>query len=362
MDLRKRLELVTRNTCEIVTEAEIRTLLETDSNPKAYWGFEPSGLMHIGIGAVCSRKIKDLLSAQFEVTVLLADWHAWINNKLGGNMDNIRMCGEYFKQCFKGLGIPPEKVRYLWTSDLAKEVGYWEKVINIAKSASLSRVLRALPVMGRQMNPDDVDSAAVYYPSMQAADIFQLGIQVACAGIDQRKAHMLARDSAKKLSAEKPICLHTPLLPGLSGTKRRIRARFDESDDLNTTIGAKMSKSIPGDCVFVHDEADAIRTKIRSAYCPPDEIEHNPVLQICKEIIIPELGRLEIERPKEKGGTMIVESYRELVEAYVKREVHPLDLKNYVGEALVKILEGVRREFEAQPELLEKIKQLEITR
>ena len=43
MDLERRMELVTRHTEEVVTLEELRTLLETETRPKAYWGFESSG-------------------------------------------------------------------------------------------------------------------------------------------------------------------------------------------------------------------------------------------------------------------------------------------------------------------------------
>lgn len=43
LDLEQRMDLVTRNTEEIITSQEIRTLLETNTKPSAYWGFECSG-------------------------------------------------------------------------------------------------------------------------------------------------------------------------------------------------------------------------------------------------------------------------------------------------------------------------------
>lgn len=43
MDLEGRLSLIKRNAEEIVTEGELRALLETNERPRAYWGFECSG-------------------------------------------------------------------------------------------------------------------------------------------------------------------------------------------------------------------------------------------------------------------------------------------------------------------------------
>ena len=197
MDLQKRIDLVMRNTTEVVTPEEIRTLLETNNSPRAYWGFECSGLLHIGIGLVCSAKVKHLVNAGFKFTIFLADWHSWINNKLGGDMENIRTCGEYLKQIFTALGLTPDKVEFRWASEIVDNVDYWEKVIRIAKSVSIKRTWRALPVMGRETSLTDMETAWVFYPCMQAADIFAMDIDVACSGIDQRKAHMLARDAAE---------------------------------------------------------------------------------------------------------------------------------------------------------------------
>lgn len=43
VDLEERINLVTRNLEEVVTPEELHVLLETEANPRAYWGFECSG-------------------------------------------------------------------------------------------------------------------------------------------------------------------------------------------------------------------------------------------------------------------------------------------------------------------------------
>ena len=144
MDLERRLDLVTAGAEEIITLEELRTILETKSRPRAYWGFESSGMMHIGMGLLIGKKIMEMIEAGFDYTIFLADWHSWINNKLGGVLENIRTCGEYFKQCFTAIGIEPESVTYLWASELAARREYWEKVVRVAKSVNVSRIWRAL--------------------------------------------------------------------------------------------------------------------------------------------------------------------------------------------------------------------------
>ena len=362
MDLETKFNLVARNTEEIITRDELRSILQTKSRPRAYWGFEASGLMHIGMGLVCGRKIIDLIEAGFDFTVFLADWHSWINNKLGGNMENIHTCGEYFKQCFSAIGISPSKATYSWASDLASRREYWERVVRVGKSINVSRVWRALPIMGREMDAKDLEAASTFYPCMQAADIFELGLDVACAGIDQRKAHALARDVGEKLGWGKPTSLHTPLLIGLAGAKRMDTGKFDENRELSSQISFKMSKSVSESGIIVHDEPGAIKDKLKRAYCPPKETENNPVLQIAQYVLFPWADLVTIERPEKYGGPTTFADYKQLEAEYRQGKVHPLDLKNAVAEGLIKILEPVRREFQQHPEQLRKMEQMEITR
>ena len=82
MESSSRLERIIHNADEIVTESELKALIDEKKKPSAYIGIEPSGLVHIGT-KICIDKVKDLLDSGFTVTILLADWHAYLNDKLG---------------------------------------------------------------------------------------------------------------------------------------------------------------------------------------------------------------------------------------------------------------------------------------
>ncbi|KAA0003948.1 MAG: tyrosine--tRNA ligase [Thermoplasmata archaeon] len=332
------IDIVTRNAEEVVTVEELREVLSKDEK-KAYIGFEPSGLVHIGWN-ICSNKIKDLVRAGFEVTVLLADWHAWVNDKFNGNMEAIRDCGEYMKDCFSALGV--NNVDYLYASDYVNDARYWELVLRVAKNASMARIRRAMDIMGREAEEAEKDFSKFLYPAMQVADIFYLDLDLAYGGMDQRHAHMLCRDIAKKMNAKKPVALHTPILSSLESGERM---------DV-----AKMSKSKPKSCIFIHDSEEEIRKKIRSAYCPEGVVEENPILEMCRYVIFPEYGKMVIERDEKYGGNMEFEDYSRLEKMFGNREIHPLDLKNAVAKYLNEILEPVRKYFDAKPENLEKVK------
>ena len=94
-------ERVTRNTVEVVTDDDLRALL-LQPTKRVYAGYEPSGEIHLG-HLVTINKLVDLQAAGFEVTVLLADLHAFLNRK--GTMEKVRELADYNKRCFEGLGL-----------------------------------------------------------------------------------------------------------------------------------------------------------------------------------------------------------------------------------------------------------------
>ncbi|WP_455391595.1 tyrosine--tRNA ligase [[Eubacterium] cellulosolvens] len=345
----ERIELITRNTEEIISMDELKVLLQEDKKFKSYVGFEPSGLVHIGWQLV-ANKIKDLTEAGFEMTVFLADWHAYINDKYGSNIDNIRACAEYMKDCFISLGVDTSKTIFVYATELIDSKNYWERVLRIAKNASLARIRRAMTIMGRKEEEADTDSSKFIYPSMQAADIFELDVDIAYGGMDQRKAHMLARDVAEKLGWRKPIALHTPLLMSLTASER-----MDMTD-------AKMSKSDPDSCVYIHDSPEEIKRKLHNAYCPEGVVEENPVIDICNNIIFANQNTFTIERPDKFGGDLVLTGVRDLRDTFQDRLLHPLDLKNAVADYLAESLKPVREYFKTHPENYEKVKDLEISR
>ncbi len=360
MDAEERLKLITRNAVEVVTPDDLRERLKSKGRLRAYIGFEPSGLFHIG-WMIWAIKVKDLVKAGVEMILLRATWHAWINDKLGGNMELIRKDADYIMHCLYALGIEPSSVKAVDADELVDDSDYWALALRIAKNVSLARVKRALTIMGRKAEEAEIDFSKLIYPAMQATDIFYLGVDIALGGMDQRKVHMLARELAPKLGKEKPIALHTPILTNLQGAARMEGAEVDE-----ILAEAKMSKSKPEYCIFIHDPPEAIREKIRRAYCPPRQASFNPVLEINKYILFAQEGFvLHIDRPAKYGGPLDVYSYEELEKLYIEGKLHPLDLKNATAEALIKLLEPVRRYFESNAEakrLLEEIKSAKPTR
>jgi len=119
----RNLKLIKRNTEEILTEEDLRVMLESGEKLNTILGFEISGKPHLGHGLVCMSKVKDFVDAGAEVSIFLADYHSWINNKLGGDMAIIQKIGvPFFKEAliaaYKCVGGNPKDLKFVLGSEL----------------------------------------------------------------------------------------------------------------------------------------------------------------------------------------------------------------------------------------------------
>lgn len=336
---------------EIITEEELKKLLEEKAHPTAYDGFEPSGIMHIAQGLMRAININKMTQAGCKFKMLVADWHAWANNKFGGDLSKIQDAGKLLIEIWKASGLNDENVEFIWASDLIKNEEYWRTVMRIATKSTLKRIIRCGQIMGRREN-EVLSASQILYPCMQAADVFTLNVDVCQLGLDQRKVNMLAREIAPKLGFKKPVAVHHHMLMGLQATKT------DSNDKIDQVIELKMSKSKPDTAIFMTDTAEDVKRKIRKAYCPNKQVEQNPIIEYCKYIIFQKHKTLLIKRPEKYGGNLEL-TYDELVKKYSSGDLFPLDLKNAVAEYLNEMLDPVREHFEKNErarELLERVK------
>ncbi|HID42299.1 MAG TPA: tyrosine--tRNA ligase [Archaeoglobaceae archaeon] len=315
MEIEEALSLVTRNAVEVVTENELRELLESAENLRAYVGYEPSGEIHLG-HVMTVNKLMDLQKAGFNVVVLLADVHAYLNEK--GDFEEIAEIAEYNKRAFIALGLIEGKTEFILGSSYQLEKDYVLDIHRLARVTTLNRARRSMDEISRRK--EDPMVSQMIYPLMQALDIAHLGVKLAVGGMDQRKIHMLARENLPRIGYYSPVCLHTPILLGLDGDK--------------------MSSS-KGNYVSVRDDEKILEKKIMKAYCPP-EVENNPIIQIAQYHVFPRFDRVIVERDEKFGGDIEFNSFEELKAYYSSGELHPADLKRAVANYLNKLLKDIK--------------------
>ncbi len=313
---------------------------------QCYVGFEPSGKAHIG-WKVLSLQLRRMLDAGANVMIFLADWHAWVNDKFNGNMEAIQRTAEYMEDTFRALlQHPPEgegagELQFKWASELMESGEYWARVLRCSKGATLAMVRKTFTIMGRDEASSDHDLSKFYYPAMQASDIFEMDIDVALGGMDQRKAHMFMRDVASKYGWPKATCLHTPIISSLKASGSRMES-FDH----------KMSKSDPGGALLLHDTHEQIRKKMRKAYISPDD-EQSPVYELAEHIVLAEFGEICVTPDPRFGEPSVWTSLDDFRAAVMDGSLHPLDAKFGVADGLAKGLASVHAHFLEHPEKLD---------
>ena len=343
---------------EVVTEEELTSLFEIKKHPVAYDGFEPSGKLHIAQGLLRAINVNKMTKAGCKFIMLAADWHAWANNKLGGDLEKIRITGDYMVEVWKACGMDVENVTFKRSYDLVTREEYWRTVLQIARMNTIPRLVRCAQIMGREEH-EELHGSQLLYPCMQTADIFELGVDIAQLGMDQRKVNMLAREVAPRLGREKPVCVHHHMLMGL-GQPPTLELTGPER-----AIALKMSKSKPETAIFMTDTAEQVAQKLKNAYCPMRQIEENPVFEYAQHIIFQKFPSVVIKRPAKWGGELEIQSVKELCDLYMADKVHPMDVKMAVAEYTNLLLEPVRKHFEKNKktaQLLEQVKSFEVTR
>lgn len=363
LTLEERFQLIKSVAEEIVQEDELKELLSSGKELISYDGIEPSGQLHIAQGLIRTINTNKLIKAGVKFKMWIADWHALANNKMGGDLQKIQTVGKYFIEIWKASGMNLSGVEFVWASDLLKDQKYWMLVLKIAKSNSLKRFIRTAEIMGREESME-LTAAQILYPCMQAADIFNLNVNITQLGMDQRKVNMLAREIALQLGFQKPIILSNHMLMGLG------KPATDTEDKVKRTIELKMSKSKPDSAIFMTDSIDEVIRKINKAYCLEGDIKENPILEYCRYIIFEAFDLLKInsflvERPEKYGGNLEFKDYATLEITFQNKKLHPSDLKTAVARDINKLLEPVRKHFmenKEAKELLEKVKSYQITR
>ena len=344
MDILEKVDLIERPpTEEVVTRDELIELFKTNSSPKHYIGLEISGFLHLGSLISTGFKINDFVKAGVKCTVFLADWHTLINDKLGGDWDVITKVSKYYADAFKlvcpGVNIVLGSELY----DSRKE--YWREFVEFTKHMSLKRTMRTLTIMGRTEDETKIDLAKLLYPPMQAVDIHSLDLDIVHSGMDQRKIHMLVREIFPKMKWKVPVAVHHKLLPGLS----------KPADISDSQVLGKMSKSDPNSGVFIHNSDDEIKKKISKAWCEEANTQNNSLLEITRTIIFHEFNEMNVERPEKFGGNISYTDYNQLETDFAEKKLHPGDLKQTVGNYLIKIISPIREKLNLSEELRETI-------
>jgi len=328
-----------------------------------YDGFEPSGRMHIAQGVFKAMNVNKCTFPGTNSTFVfwVADWFALMNDKMGGDLEKIKIVGQYLIEVWKAAGMDLSNVVFKWASEEITQNAhiYWPTMLDVARRFNITRIKKCCQIMGRMEG--SLTSAQVLYPLMQCTDVFFLKADICQLGVDQRKVNMLAREycDAAKIK-RKPIILSHHMLYGLKAGQE------------------KMSKSDPDSAVFMEDTAEDVDRKIMAAYCPSkEEVSEsarpsqsddagkesmhlkedtlkNPCLDYIENIILSPPGATFT------AGSATYTDFVSIRSAFLAGDISETELKRGLIAELNKLLNPVRTHFtenDVARELLEQVRQ-----
>jgi len=332
LSMEEKKTLINRNLQEVLGEDRIDEIMKT-RDLKIYWGTATTGKPHIAYFVPMS-KVADFLSAGCEVTILFADLHAYLDN-MKAPWELLKLRTEYYEHVIKAMlssiGVSVEKLRFVKGTDYQLSKEYTLDVYRLSSIVTEHDARKAGAEVVKQVSHPLL--SGLLYPGLQALDEHYLGVDAQFGGVDQRKIFTYAEKYLPSLGYAKRAHLMNPMVPGLTG--------------------AKMSSSEADSKIDLLDTPGEIKKKLKKAFCEPGNITDNGVLSFCKYVVYPVALKGEkftINRPEEHGGDASYDTFDSLEQSFAKEEIHPGDLKAAVEKYLNRLLDPVRKAFEA-PEL-----------
>lgn len=315
-------ELIFRNLEEIIGRESLEVKIANKQKLLGYVGFAPTGQLHIGYLIPC-MKIRDLTLAGCDVTIMLADLHAMLDNrKTPSQLIGAR--SEYYRlvltKILTVLGANLTRIKFVRGSDFQRTGDYFMDVLELSSRVLVSAAKKAGSEVVKQSDESKLGSAI--YPVMQAIDenyvgqaTFGLQVDFELGGIDQRKIFCFSRDWDNcKISY-----LMTP----------------------NISLGKKekMSSSNGTGKIIFYDNDDIISTKIEKSFCS-DGDPSNGLVKLMQCVFFP----LHIKLPVLLDDDKYIgySSYREFEKGFVDGEFVSFHLKTMITRLLCQLMEPIR--------------------
>jgi tryptophanyl-tRNA synthetase len=227
-------------------------------------GDRPTGKLHIGhyVGSL-RRRVELQNSGKFdEINLLIADAQALTDNfdnpeKVRQNIVNVAL--DYL-----AAGIDPAKSRIIIQSmipELDELTFYYMNLVTVAR---LQRNPTVKTELGMRGFGEGIPVGFFCYPISQAADITAFKGTVVPAGEDQEPMIEQTREIVRSFNHT----YHTEVLaePEILLPENQASMRLPGTDGKE-----KMSKSL-GNCIYLSDEADVIKKKIKGMFTDPGHL------------------------------------------------------------------------------------------
>jgi tyrosyl-tRNA synthetase len=325
LSVEDKMYLITRGLCETIAMDEVKEKLDRGDQLTCYLGMEPTRSPSLGY-LIPMMKLRDLILADLNVIVFLADVHAFLNkgqDVINRTFDRTKYYKFIIEELLKLVGVERviklsedntvETYTFVCGSDVQLSKKYTLDLLKASTLINVSQALKAGSEVVKQDKNPKLSNAI--YPLMQVLDETALEADIQLGGLDQRKIFAMSRDIVEKLGFNKCAYLMGNLLPSLSKP------------------GTKMSSSDLNGKIDFFDTTEDIIKKIKKAYCVEKEtdLDKSPCLALAKYIVFPMGGKL---------GDYT--TYEMLVDAWGTGVLDVVNFKAMLAAAVDKIVAPVR--------------------
>ena len=227
-------------------------------------GDRPTGKLHLGhyVGSL-KRRVELQNSGEFdEIYIMIADAQALTDN--ADNPEKVRQNIIEVALDYLSVGLDPSKCTLFiqsQISELCELSFYYMDLVTVSRLQRNPTVKAEIQLRNFETS---IPVGFFTYPISQAADITAFKATHVPVGEDQEPMIEQTREIVRKFNFTYSDVLVEPniMLPDNEACKR-----------LPGTDGkAKMSKSL-GNCIYLSDSAEEVKTKVMSMYTDPDHIK-----------------------------------------------------------------------------------------
>ncbi|XP_053206928.1 tyrosine--tRNA ligase, cytoplasmic-like [Panonychus citri] len=271
-------------------------------------------------------KLSESINAGHHVTIVFADILAFLDNSKCP-LELIDSRASLYKQIFTGafesLGIPLENVTFTKGSDYQFDKNYSRDIFRLASIVTETDAIKAGINVVKQV--DHPLLSGLLYPVLQALDEEYLKVDAQFGDENQREIFNFAEKYLPQIGYLKRLhIIHKPI-----SWLTNVPANPVEDDNRITLL----------------DAADAVKRKLKKAFCQPGNVEVNGVLSFVENIIFPVFKQFHLMRKDDHGGPIDYTNYDQIVADFKSEQLHPDDLKKSVDVYINKLLDPIRSKF-----------------
>lgn len=309
----QQLEIMKRNTVEIISEQELLKKVTAAYNAKkplrCKVGFDPSAPdLHLG-HAVVLHKIREFQDLGHEAFIILGDFTGRIGDPTGRSETRPQLSEEevlfnaktYEEQLFKILDY--DKTKVVFNSSWLKPLNFAD-VIELASKTTVARMLERDDFSKRYQEGCPIGVHEFFYPLMQGYDSVALKADIEFGATEQKFNLLMGRHLQKEYNMEPQVAITVPILVGLDGN-------------------LKMSKSL-GNYIGLTD--------------PPREM-YGKAMSISDDIM---------EEYFKLATPLSIEEIEDIMQKCSSGKLNPRDAKMRLARELVKLYHGWQEALDAE--------------